>query len=267
MLEDTGAVILADNTKDFNYIKLAALSAERVRKHLGIPVSLITSETVEPSLGFDRVIKADQPQFNRRVFKHGEKADWKNLNRTLVYELSPYYRTLVIDADFLVTSDALFGQIFNKQEFSIAKDIYDPATGYGYIKKLGKSKIDQLWATVMIFSKTDTAAKIFVMAQHVIDNYLYYSKLYNFYSTPIRNDYAFTIACHLVGGYGATDYGMKGYKLFNCDFYTSLEELNDDNFLISYKKTNKDITKTYVQRLKKTDVHFQDKQSLFERIK
>jgi hypothetical protein len=119
----------------------------------------------------------------------------------------------------------------------------------------------------MVFSKTPQVEKIFAMAQHVIDNYLYYSKLYNFNSFPIRNDYAFTIACHVIGGYGATDYSMRGYKMFNCDFYTELQELNDDNFLISYKNTNKDITKTYIQRLKHTDVHFQDKTSLFEKIK
>jgi hypothetical protein len=266
MFEDTGAVILADNTEQFDYVRLAAIAAKRVKKHLGIPVTLITSESVEPSLGFDSVIKADQPQFNKRVFKHGDKVDWKNLNRTLVYDLTPYYRTLVIDADFLVTSDALFGQVFNKQEFVIAKTMYDPATGHDYVKQLGKSKIDQLWATVMVFSKTPQVQKIFAMAQHVIDNYLYYSKLYNFNSFPIRNDYAFTIACHVIGGYGATDYSMRGYKMFNCDFYTALEELNEDNFLVSYKKTNKDITKTYIQRLKHTDVHFQDKESLFARL-
>ena len=252
MLEDTGAVILADNTEKFDYVRLANIAAERVKRHLGIPVTVITSET--------------ETKYNSRIFKHTEKTEWKNLNRTLAYDLSPYYRTLLIDADFFVTSDALFGQIFNKQEFIIAKDMYDPATGYGYVKKLGKSKLDQLWATVMVFSKTDTVAKIFAMAQHVIDNYVYYSKLYNFNSYPIRNDYAFTIACHVIGGYGATDYSMRGYKLFNADFNTALEEINEDNFLISYKKTNKDITKTYVQRLKYTDVHFQDKQSLFARI-
>lgn len=123
-----------------------------------------------------------------------------------------------------------------------------------------------MWATLMMFDKTSNVEKIFTMAQHVIDHYEYYSKLYNFNVWPIRNDYAFSVACHVIGGYGITDYSLKNYNMFNCDFNTELLELNSDNFLIGYKKQNKVETKTFVQRLKNTDVHFQDKKSLFARI-
>jgi len=259
-MSNLGAVIIANNTDKFDYIKLAIIAANKVKKHLKIPVALITSDEI--TTGFDYIIKTDNPRDNKRLM--GQNAvEWRNLNRTKAYDLTPFNRTLLIDADYLINNDALLPHCYSNFDFAIAKNLYDPVTGNGYTLQLGKSKIEQLWATIMIFNKCDIAANIFVMAEHVLEHYLYYAKLYQFNSFPFRNDYAFTIACHLMGGYGQTDFSLRHHAMFNCDFNTEIEELNDNDVLISYNKTE---SKKYVQRLNNVDIHIQNKLTLFEKI-
>jgi hypothetical protein len=244
-MSNVGAVILADNTEKFDYIKLANLTADRVRSNLNIPVEIITTDSKE----------------NKRLYKN-EKVEWRNLSRTSVYSLTPFDRTLVIDADYFVNTDTLLSHINASFDFAIAKDIYDPATGNKYIQTMGKSKIEQLWATVIIFNKSLIAENIFTMADHVLEHYPYYAKLYSFNTFPKRNDYAFTIACHLMGGYGQTDFSLKNFHLVNCDFNTNIETINSNDIVISYNKIE---GKKHIQRVK-SDLHIQIKIKLFEMI-
>jgi hypothetical protein len=244
-MSNIGAVILADNTDQFDYIKLANVTAERVQRKLNIPVEIITTDSKK----------------NQRLYKN-EKVEWRNLSRTSAYALSLFDRTIIIDADYFVNDDALLPHVHASFDFAIAKDMYDPVTGNPYVQQMGKSGIAQLWATVMIFNKSKIAENIFAMADHVLEHYAYYAKLYNFNTFPKRNDYAFTIACHLMGGYGNTDFSLKNFRLINCDFNTNVENINDDDILISYNRVE---GKKHVQRVK-SDLHIQNKNRLFELI-
>ena len=259
-MSSIGAVVIADNTDKFDYIKLAALSAAKIKTHLNIPVALITTTNIE-NTAFDKIIKTEQQSFNNTRYLRSGRTAWLNLNRTKVFELSPWDRTLLVDADFFVQTDALKNQLLSNFDFAIAKQLYNPVTGHHYTMKLGKTEIEQLWATVMIFNKCDVAKEIFALAEHVLVHYQYYHKLYNFNFTPLRNDYAFTIAGHLLGGYGQYNWGLQGYNLVNCDFNTKLEQLNDNDILISHANNNKH----FIQRIK-SDVHIQNKDSLFEKV-
>jgi hypothetical protein len=241
-----GCIIFADRTDDFDYARLAQISAARVEKHLKIPVTLLTTD--------------DTIDNDRSLPGSSTKMSWKNLSRTRALELSPYDRTLLIDADFFVGSDALAAHLDGSFAFAMVRDMYDPVTGKRFSLSLGTSKIPQLWATVMIFDKSDFSRKIFAMADHVICHYDYYSRLYGFSNRPIRNDFAFTIACHLLGGYGMSDYSFRGYVMNNCDFSTKIAEIQEDNVLVRY---NKEPEKPALQRLRNMDVHLQDKSSLF----
>ena len=257
-MSNIGAVIIANNTDRFDYIRLASISAEKLKKHLKIPVALITEDMVSDPV-FDTVIKANNANSNTRVFsKTNEKLDWKNLNRTQAYDLSPWDRTLLIDADYFVNSDSLNSHLYSSFDFAIAKNCYNPMSGDHYVMKMGKSNIEQLWATVIIFNKSKQANQIFLLAEHVLKHYLYYSKLYGFNSFPFRNDYAFTIACHILGGYGQKNFSMKNYSLVNCDFNTVIESIDSDSILASQIENDY----KFVQRIK-SDVHIQDKISLF----
>ena len=242
-----GCVIFADQTDLFDYERLARMAAARVTKHLGLPVTILAAENIV---------------YNSRTLP-GQTGNsvWKNLGRTQAYSLSPYDRTLLIDADFFVASDALLPHVNGNFPFGMIRDMYNPATGDPFSPTLGHSKIPQQWATVMIFDKCEIAEKIFRMADHVLCHYPHYGNLYKFNASPIRNDYAFTIACHLMGGYGQTDFALK-YRMNNCDFNAEILELNDEDVLIRYPKGDKKL----LQRLKNMDLHLQNKLSLFECI-
>jgi hypothetical protein len=70
-----GCLILADNTVEFDYLKLASIAASRVERHLNIPVTIIS-----PSLVAD----------NTRTFPgYVGNYQWKNLGRTRAYDLTP----------------------------------------------------------------------------------------------------------------------------------------------------------------------------------
>lgn len=244
-----GCIILANDTAEFSYSRLAEVAATKVKQHLNLPCEIISQDSVRD---------------NHRVLRDmNGKLSWKNLNRTKIYDLTPFDRTLVIDADYFIASDALAPHIAADFDFAMVKDMHDPATGNSFTPMMGHSKIQQLWATVMIFNKSNAAAKIFAMAQHVLDHYVYYSKLYGFYAAPLRNDYAFTIACHLMGGYGHGDFSLQNYRMFNCDLHTEILEITDNSVLIAHENTT---GKRSVQRLKNVDIHLQHKKSLFELI-
>jgi hypothetical protein len=261
-MSNTGAVIIANNTDNFDYIKLAEVAATKIKINLGIPVALITGSDIESDI-FDKIIQLDPKETNKRYIReYAGHVSWLNMDRTAVYDLTPWDRTLLIDADFFVHTDALKNHLLSTADFAIARKLYDPTTGNDYVLKLGKSQIDQRWATVMIFNKSTVAKSIFEMAKHVFDHWYYYHKLYNFNFAPYRNDYAFTIACHLLGGYGTTDFDISNYTMPNCDFNTRINQLNMENILISYDKIVNTQPKTFVQRIK-TDVHVQNKASLF----
>jgi hypothetical protein len=241
-----GCIILANDTNEFRYTKLAKLAAARVSKHLRIPVEIVSDE-----------VERD----NHRVLKDSNnKLVWKNLNRTKIYDITPWQRTLVIDADYIVNSDTLTAHLAADFDFAMVRSMYNPMTGEPFKPMMGYSTIQQMWATVMIFNKSDIAAKIFAMADHVLEHYEYYAKVYCCPPRPLRNDYAFTIACHLMGGYGNGDFALRDFRMANCDFNTKVLEINEHDVLIAQ---NREQGKTHIQRLKGMDVHLQNKVSLF----
>lgn len=195
-----GACIIASNSDKMDYIALAARSAKLIRKHLNLPVTLITTD-LACHADFDTVIKVNSKPANMRSLKINNEPysyDWKNNFRIDVIDISPYDRTVVLDADYLVMGDTLLPFIDCDQEFMIVDTVYD-ITGNDTFKHdnyLPDLSLRQRWATVMIFEKS--AKAVFRAAAMVRDNYSYYAAMFHLPTSPFRNDYAFTIACHLL---------------------------------------------------------------------
>jgi len=112
-----GAVLVAQNNSTIDYVKLSVFSAKRIKKFLDIPVSIMTDsrgylESQYPDHPFDQIIDipADGNYFQRR-FNDGSLSskilEWKNLSRYLVYDLTPYDTTLVLDVDYIINSSVL----------------------------------------------------------------------------------------------------------------------------------------------------------------
>ena len=245
----SGCCIFAYNTNEINYFNQALEAANRVSKYLNLPVTIFTNENKSCN---HNVIVTDVPEINYKL-----RSSWFNRNRTKAFELSPYEKTLLIDSDYYINTDTLSFHLKSIKPFLIAKEVYNPKKGIKQTFNLGRSHIPMLWATVMIFDKSDEARSIFECAKLVEKHYEYYSLYYKFKPYPIRNDYIFSIACHLMGGYGCTSYEIKNYPIVNCDLEIYYEKLLDNKLVYKYENV-----KIYANRLQNIDLHLLNKDQL-----
>lgn len=196
-----------------DYGSQAVLAARLVKKYLDIPVCLVSdSKTVNalkvaPETVFEYVITQDVKSDNTRLLYNGpdkkQSIDFKNVNRNSAYKLSPWDRTLLIDSDFLVFSNRLTQYLNSDRDFMICpamKDICSERTSGPVL--LHPASIETLWATNIIFNKTPEVKIIFDLVEHIKNNWEYYGALYKFDTRRFRNDFAFSIACHIMSGHG-----------------------------------------------------------------
>ena len=103
-----GILVHAFNNEEIDYVKQACMVAERVKKYLDLPTSVITDCKV-PKNVFDHVIEFNTPQrYTRKLYNngnHGKHLTFKNNARVLSYDLSPYKQTLMIDTDIIICDD------------------------------------------------------------------------------------------------------------------------------------------------------------------
>lgn len=204
----TGCVIFAYNG-DLDYGSQAVLAAKLVRKHLNLPVTLITDTNTLDSTDvsvFDGLVVNAVDTDNTRILD-GKKIAFKNTNRSSAFDLSPYDRTLIIDSDFLVLSKKLKPYIDSSCDFMICANMQDlHPTRLGSRVVLDPASIPMLWATNIIFNKTAEVKTLFDLVDHIKDNWVYYGALYKFDTRRFRNDYAFSIACHTLSGFGINQF-------------------------------------------------------------
>jgi hypothetical protein len=130
--------------------------------------------------------------------KNGKQ--WRNVDRHMSYDLSPYDTTLVMDIDYLPFTDNLRQFMDTKYDFLVSKQAYD-LTGRNSFDLRRWSMIDMVWATVLVFRKTEKAKMIFDMVRYVKEYYPYFNEIYRIYSKNFRNDYAFAIALEQINGF------------------------------------------------------------------
>jgi hypothetical protein len=246
-----GCCIFAFNG-DIDYGSQAVLAASAVKKYLNIPVSLITDVSTAESIDtkiFDQVIITSIEQSNNSRVLSGNTIAFKNTNRNKIYDLTPYDRTLLIDSDFLVFSDRLKHYLNSNYDFMICEDMKDLCPGRpGSSVSFGANSLHMLWATNIIFNKTPENKIFFDLVDHIRENWQWYGTLYHFDTRRFRNDYAFTVACLIMGGFGAYQYytALPSPLLFNdTDSLVSITEtsltwvMSDENILA--RTTNQDI--------------------------
>lgn len=208
---NNGVVIFGHNSQKVDYVKLANISAKLVNANLKVPVTLITdseslASTTSSLENIDNLIVVEKPKTNNTRLLAGEVTEFINTNRHLAYKLSPYDRTLLIDSDLLILTDKLNSYWDSTQEFLITESM----NVLGQVlslddAKLSPTTIPMRWATAIMFSKTEYVETIFKTVEYVKDNWFYFTDLYNMPPRNFRNDFAFTIANHIVNGFVPTD--------------------------------------------------------------
>jgi hypothetical protein len=270
-----GVLLFAQNNAEIDYVKLATFSARQIKKFLDVPVSIVTDspDAVTHPEVFDKIILiADQQEQNARFFYDGSdkhsKLVWKNAARANCYDLTPYDETLVIDVDYIVNSNFLNYCWNQPHDFLIYKEAYDLAqwrdnTEFNFVSDYS---IPFYWATVFFFRKNKNTQSFFDIVSHVKSNWQYYKFVYQIHSSTFRNDFAFSIALHMMNGYTENNFAhilpRKLFFITDTDYLLSVEH-DKMQFLLRKNHTTTDY---YPSAISNTDVHVMNKYSLLRVI-
>ena len=220
----TGALIFARNNEQIDYEAMARWSACNIERHLGIPTHIVTDDST--------------PATNARHFTDVGNVTWHNLNRMDAYRLSPWDRTLVLDADYVVASNQLQSILEVDQDFLAHRWAYD-VTGcnnFEGLNSFGNNHMPMWWATVMMFRKSKQAELIFNSMQMIRDNWTHYRNLYKNTTATYRNDHALSIALGIVNGHTLNHSGIP-WALASLTPEHKLTQLDKDSYRVDFINT------------------------------
>lgn len=254
-----GILFFAHNNNQIDYGKMAYISAKFAKKNLNVPVSLVTDSGtkkwmeryfVDIDIFFDKIfLTDDEPTLGTAQIKRYydgsldfKKTMFKNNYRARAYDFSPYDKTLVVDVDLLIVNDRLKSIWDTDTDFMINQYSHDLAVDRNLFefKRVSDHGIDFFWATAFYFRKSSWTKAFFDLCQHIIENYEYYRFIYRIDNPLLRNDYVFSIAIHIMGGFSNK---IKPHSL-PCEIYYTLdrdelvEVKSDKSFLFLIQKKN-----------------------------
>jgi hypothetical protein len=238
----TGALIFAFNNEQTDYIAMAEWSARNIRRHLDIPVAIVTdADPTDTRLnGFDRVVHSQPASGGTRWFEdYSATVTWHNAGRVDAYSLTPWDQTLVLDADYVVAGPELRRVLEANTDFMCHRTAVNMATGLPMpgLNVFGKHNMPMWWATVMMFRRGNTAQYIFDCMQMIRHNWQHYRDLYGIDNSTYRNDFALSIALGIVSGHtGLVD--QIPWPLLSVLPDTELIKLDDNMYQVNYRDSN-----------------------------
>jgi len=273
-----GALIFAHNNRDIDYALMSLISGGLVKKHLEVPVSLVTDESTIAWMKtskiydsavklFDQIILVEKPKTdNQRRLHDGVNnttVPFVNLNRANACDLTPYDRTLLLDSDYLIFSNLLNEYWDIDEDVLISKsinDIYDQKRLGFHDRYVSETGVHLYWATIVMFTKNKKSRAYFNMVNYVKDNYRYYGDLFRFDVQQYRNDISFSVAKHILDGF-ETQISPSLPPVLSAldkDILHSVDITGKLTFLVSPMLNGV----FCAAAIKNTDVHIMNKQSL-----
>jgi len=246
-----GAILIARNNGNIDYVKQSVFLAERIQYYLKIPVSIITDSEEYLKSDFDHTV-FDQiiaipykKTANTRAYNDGtlfyKTADFKNDIRHEVYNLTPYNETLLLDTDYIIANDLLSSCFNSNNDLMLFKSSEDIAKvrnekEFDYVSDYS---IEFYWATVVFFRKTQENEIFFDLISHIYKNWKHYTRIYQIDSPLFRNDFAFSIAIHIMNGFQKGNFAQQlpGKHLYTTD-KDILWNLKNDEMLFLVEKKN-----------------------------
>ena len=200
----TGALMFAFNNESIDYMALAAWNSHNIRRHLGIPVAVITDDPGDHGRDFDQVIiSARRQDSGQRNFGDTGPVHWHNTNRMDAYHLSPWSQTLLLDADYVVASDQLKVVLQSSEEIMCHRWAND-ITGqddFSTMNYFGNFRMPQWWATVVMFRRAARTEIVFDCMTMIREHWQHYRRLYGNRQSLYRNDHALSIALNIESGH------------------------------------------------------------------
>jgi hypothetical protein len=246
-----GVVLIANNNGTVDYVKQAIYCAGRIKKYLNLPVTLITdSEDYVSKIAhdvFDKVISTDYRNVeNKKFYFDGALSHkilmFKNYSRSTAYHLSPYDKTILMDTDYILSNSILNNCFDMDSDLMMYKESVDIAQvrderEFEYISDKG---IDFYWATVVYFEKNEKNDIYFNLIDHIEENWNYYQSIYDINADLFRNDFAFSIAIHIMNGFQSNNEIVD--KLPGKHYYTTDRDvawkINNDYLMFLVQKKN-----------------------------
>jgi hypothetical protein len=275
-----GILVFAHNNRDIDYAKLALYSARLATEHLKLPVSLVTdTSTIEwmKECGtydrstelFDKILTVERPApTNYRKLNDGKEPSrvlFTNQTRHKSFEITPYDKTLVIDADYLIFSDNLNAYWDLEQDVILAKNVYDLSgqDRFQYLDSyISETGIDLKWATTFMFTKNEKSKIFFETVKNILENNEIFSQIFRYNYMQFRNDIAFSVANHICNGFQE----VSNYTLPAITVTLDKDKLVDVSnksatFLIDDASGSR-LGDYFACSVKNTNVHIMNKKSL-----
>lgn len=286
-MSSRGIVLFGVNNSSIDYIRLAIIASAFIRRNMDeTNICLITNEgskTYHDSTGkwlltkyFDDVILLPNEydnirESNTRVYRdtlyYSVSDRFNNESRASVYDLSPYDETIVVDIDYLICNNNLSACWGSKEDIMINKSaislMHAPLEGAEF--RLNPFGIKMYWATAIYFKKSEKAKELFSLVDHIRENWDFYKLTYEFPNALFRNDYAFSIAIHILNGF--VESSETVVSLPEPSIITALDkdqflDVVSPNTIRLFVNDLTDTWKFYLTKLKGHNVHCMNKISL-----
>lgn len=269
-----GVLLFAFNNDSLNYLNQARHAAERISKFMDLPTSIVTDEKVniEQYPHFDKIIEVKNAAINNtRKYNDGslysKSLNFRNFGREHSYRLSPYKETIVMDTDFVICNNKLNNCFLQQNDFLLYKN----SSHVGHRKNIyefehiSDTSIDFYWATVFFFRKTKLNETFFNLVSHIRENYIHYRNVYQFKNTMYRNDFAFSIAIHIMNGFQKGNFAaeLPGKNFFSLDKDILTRITNDIVYMLVEKENS--LGEYTPVKLSGSNIHIMNKFSL-ERV-
>jgi hypothetical protein len=242
----TGVLIFAYNNEHIDYLAMANWSAKNIRRHLNLPVAVVTNVAPPQHYKFEQVILANTKSQHLRKFADlPDSVTWYNGNRVDAYSLSPWSQTLVLDADYVVASSQLTTILNSTKDFLAHRTAYDITNNPSFTEhnSFGRNRMPMWWATVMMFRRSTQAEMIFDCMAMIKRNWNHYRNLYGINQGTYRNDYALSMALGIVNGH-TLNHPAIPWHLASVSHEHTLTQLDQDYYRVDY--VNSEMKPRYV---------------------
>jgi hypothetical protein len=201
-----GYLILAQNTDDTNYLRLAyalALSIKNTQTTVN-NVSLVTD--CSPALIDDKVVSIFDEIMPIPWIDSASRSDWKIENKWKYYHMTPYDETVILDADMIFPADVSYWwDILAKQDIWITnKPITyrgEIITSVAYRPAFASNNLPNVYTAFMYFKKNERTAELFALVEIIFNNWerFFYEHLDEFRPRHLSGDVAYALAIKILG--------------------------------------------------------------------
>jgi len=257
----TGALVFAYNNENIDYVRMAAWSSDNIRRHLGIPVALVTDSEPSCPEKFDKIIITNRREdSSTRSFVDTGTVTWHNTNRMDAYSLSPWDRTLLLDADYVVAGTDLKTVLSTSQDVLVHRLAYDVTSqnDFSGLNYFGKYRMPMAWATVIMFRKCQYSKFLFESMSMIRDHWKHYKNIYHTGNSVYRNDHSLSIALGIINGH-TLEYPSIPWPLATVLPDHELTQIDTDHYRIDF--TNNENRRQWIE-IKHQDFHAMGKKHL-----